>query len=138
VSPDPRGPLRLAGPRSLVGRVVGALVTVAVLVVGLMFSAVLFGVALVLGLLVWGWVWWKMRKVLRQMRQDPRFQQFQQAAARDAAPDDTGRMEGRSRPARLTSCLQSARCAACRSFRSRPRTPFSERSSTCSKCSAPP
>lgn len=92
MSPDPRGPLRLTGPRSLVGRVVGALVTVAVLVVGLMFSAVLFGVALVLGLLVWGWVWWKMRKVMRQMRQDPRFQQFQQAADRNAAADDAGRI----------------------------------------------
>ncbi len=88
--PDPRGPVRLTGPRSLVGRVIGALVTLAVLVVGLMFSAVLFGVALVLGLLVWGWLWWKMRKVMRQMRRDPRFQQFQDAASRASATDEAG------------------------------------------------
>src|SRR5690606_30927355 len=65
MSPDPRGPA-LTGPRSFVGRVIGALLTLAALVVGLMFSVVLFGVALVLGLLVWGWLWWKMRRVLRQ------------------------------------------------------------------------
>lgn len=92
MSPDPRGPVRLTGPRSLVGRVIGALATLAALVVGLMFSAVLFGVALVLGLLVWGWIWWKMRRVMRQMRQDPRFQQFQDAAGGQSPAPDGGRI----------------------------------------------
>lgn len=76
MSPDMRGPARLAGPRSIVGRVIAAIVTLGALIVGLMVSAVVFGVALVLGLAVWGWLWWKMRRLIRQAQQDPRFQQF--------------------------------------------------------------
>lgn len=94
MSPDPRGH-RLTGPRSLVGRVIGALVTLGALVVGLMFSVVLFGVALVLGLLVWGWLWWKMRRVIRQAQQDPRFQQFRDMnGAPPPSPDDGQIIEG--------------------------------------------
>src|SRR5690606_41908005 len=59
MSPELRGPGRLTGQRSLLGRLIGALVTIGALVVGLMFSVVVFGVALVLGLAIWGWLWWK-------------------------------------------------------------------------------
>lgn len=80
MSPELRGPGRLAGQRSLLGRFIGALVTIGALVVGLMFSVVVFGVALVLGLAIWGWLWWKMRRVMREAQNDPRFQQFRDAA----------------------------------------------------------
>lgn len=90
MSPEPRGPLRLTGPRSIVGRVIAALVTLGALVVGLMFSVVLFGVALVLGLAIWGWLWWKMRRVMRQARQDPRFQQFRDAMQNPQPPPASG------------------------------------------------
>lgn len=91
MSPEMRGP-QLTGPRSLVGRVIGAIVTIAALVVGLMFSVVLFGVALVVGLLVWGWLWWKMRRVIRQAQQDPRFQQFRDLHDNTAPPHDDGKI----------------------------------------------
>jgi hypothetical protein len=39
------------------------------LVVGLMFSAVMFVVILVLGLLAWGYFWWKTRELRKVMRE---------------------------------------------------------------------
>jgi hypothetical protein len=89
VFPDPRGTIGGPGPRpgplGLLGRIVAALVTLGAMVIGLMFSVVIFAVALVLGIGVFGWLWWKMRRALRQAREDPRFQQF-----RDAANDGNG------------------------------------------------
>lgn len=89
-----RGPYHLTGPRSLVGRIIGALLTLGALVVGLMFSVVVFGVALVLGLAVWGWLWWKIRRALRQAQQDPRFQQFRDPGAGTAPRPDGDVIEG--------------------------------------------
>ena len=82
--PDPRGTRRLAGPRSLFGRVLAALFTIGAIIIGVMFSAVVLVAAVVIGLAVWGWLWWKMRRVLKQMREDPAFQQSRDAAG--AAP----------------------------------------------------
>jgi hypothetical protein len=69
-------------PRSmgLFGRIVAALATIGALIVGFMFSLVVFAGALVLGIAVWAWLWWKMRRVLKQARLDPRFAQFQARA----------------------------------------------------------
>lgn len=39
------------------------------LVLGFMFSVLLFGVIVSAGLLVWGYVWWKTRKLRRAMRE---------------------------------------------------------------------
>lgn len=39
------------------------------LILGLVFSLVVFGVIVVLGLAVWGYVWWKTRKLRRAMQQ---------------------------------------------------------------------
>jgi hypothetical protein len=61
------------GLARLLGRIIAAVATLALLVVGLMFSLVLFVVALVGGAALFGWLWWKMRRVLRQAQQDPRF-----------------------------------------------------------------
>lgn len=61
-----------AGLSGLLGRVIATLVTVAAVVAGFMFSMVLFAVALVGGLIAFGWMWWKFRRALRQARLDPR------------------------------------------------------------------
>lgn len=58
-----------AQPRSPLRKIVGVVVTIAVAIVALMFSAVFFAVAAVLGLIAWAYVWWKMRAVRKQMRE---------------------------------------------------------------------
>lgn len=71
---------------------IGAILVAAVLaVIGFMFSFVIFAVAIALGVVLWGFLWWKMRKVRKQMEQDPRFQEFRRAAARNgASPHNDG------------------------------------------------
>lgn len=64
-------------PPGLLGRIIAAVVTIAAMVVGLMFSLVVFAIALAAGILVFGWLWWKVRRALRQAQQDPRFQAYQ-------------------------------------------------------------
>ncbi len=56
-------------PPSILGRVVGVIVTIAVAIVALMFSAVFFAVIIVVGLIAWGYLWWKTREVRKQMRE---------------------------------------------------------------------
>ena len=41
------------------------------LILGFMFSVVLLAVVAVLGLLVWGYLWWKTRKVRQAMAANP-------------------------------------------------------------------
>jgi threonine/homoserine/homoserine lactone efflux protein len=65
---------RGVGLSAVLGRIVAAAVAVALLALGLMFSLVIFAVALVVGILVFGWLWWKLRRAIRQARTDPRFQ----------------------------------------------------------------
>lgn len=77
--PEIGGPSGARRPASLVGRIIAAIIAIATLVAGLVFSVFLFAVALVAGLALFGWIWWKMRRALKQARQDPRFQAFQQA-----------------------------------------------------------
>jgi uncharacterized protein YneF (UPF0154 family) len=45
---------------------------VALLVLGFMFSLVVLAVALVVGLGVWGWFWWKTRKLRQQINEQMR------------------------------------------------------------------
>lgn len=85
--PELGGPSGTRRPTSVAGRVIAAIVAVAALVVGFMFSLVLLAVAVVGGLALFGWIWWKMRRALKQARQDPRFQAFQQ---RGNAPPPSG------------------------------------------------
>lgn len=56
---NPPGPLR---------KLVGVIVTLAVAIVALMFSAVFFAVIAVVGLIAWAYIWWKTREVRKQMR----------------------------------------------------------------------
>jgi hypothetical protein len=78
VFPELGGPSGTRRPASLVGRVIAAIIAVAALVVGFVFSVFLLAVAVVGGLALFGWLWWKMRRALKQARQDPRFQAFGQ------------------------------------------------------------
>ncbi len=55
-------------PSSPLRKIAGVIVTVAVAIVVLMFSAVFFAVIAVAGLIAWGYLWWKTREVRKQMR----------------------------------------------------------------------
>ncbi len=57
-----------AQPPSLLRKLLALVITVAVAAVALMFGAVLLLVLLVLGTLVWAYVWWKMRGLRKQMQ----------------------------------------------------------------------
>jgi hypothetical protein len=59
----PRG----AEPVGWLGRVLSYAATLALLGVALMFSAVIFAVLALLGLLVGGWFWWKTRALRREL-----------------------------------------------------------------------
>lgn len=77
MSPDPRPPYAQPGqPPGVFARVFAVIVAVAIAIVGLMFSVVVFAIALGVGVVVWGWLWWKMRALRKQMEQDPRFQEM--------------------------------------------------------------
>ena len=49
--------------------VLALLTSAIVLILGFMFSVVVLAVVAVLGLAVWGYVWWKTRKLRRAMRE---------------------------------------------------------------------
>jgi hypothetical protein len=78
--PEIGGPSGTRRPVGLVGRILAAIIAIATLMVGVVFSVFLFAAALVAGLALFGWIWWKMRRALKQARQDPRFQAFQDRA----------------------------------------------------------
>lgn len=61
-------------------RVVAVIAAVLIGIVTLMFSIVVFAIALAVGAVVWGWLWWKMRGLRKQMQQDPRFQEAMRRA----------------------------------------------------------
>lgn len=76
--PELGGPPGARGRQpGLLGRIIAAIATLAMMVVGLMFSVVVFAVALVVGVVFFGWLWWKMRRAMKQARQDPNFQAWQ-------------------------------------------------------------
>jgi hypothetical protein len=85
----PQGPgnaPRGAGVAGLIGRIFAGFAAIAMLVVGFMFSLALFAVALVVAIVVFGWLWWKLRRTIRQMREDPRYREFAARAGRDMPP----------------------------------------------------
>lgn len=53
----------------LLSKVVAFALTVAIVIFTLMFSAVLFSIILVVGLVGWGYLWWRSRDVRKQMRE---------------------------------------------------------------------
>jgi hypothetical protein len=63
------GRSRAGGLASLIGRVITAVLALAVMVAGFMFSMVLLVAGLVAGSALFLWIWWKMRRAVRQMPQ---------------------------------------------------------------------
>jgi hypothetical protein len=57
----------------LIGRILASIVAVAALVVGLMFSVFVFAAALVTGVLLFTWIWWRLHRVLKQAQQQAGF-----------------------------------------------------------------
>lgn len=64
-----RNSLQESGPFAKLLATVGGVV---LLVLGFMFSLVVLAVALVVGLGVWGWFWWKTRKLRQQINEQMR------------------------------------------------------------------
>jgi hypothetical protein len=50
-------------------KLVAYIATVALVVLGLMFSALLFAIIVIAGLTAWGYIWWKTRALRRLMRE---------------------------------------------------------------------
>ncbi len=89
-----RGARMHAQPAGFFGRLFAMLGGVVLLVLGLMFSAVVIVVAVAIGLLVWGWIWWKTRALRRQM--DEQMQMHQRAGgAMHSPPGDGAPASGR-------------------------------------------
>lgn len=59
-----RIPTQESGP---LAKVLAAIGGVILLVIGFMFSLVVLAVAVVAGLGIWGWFWWKTRKLRQQI-----------------------------------------------------------------------
>jgi Flp pilus assembly protein TadB len=92
--PGQGAPSRGPGLPGLLGRILATLISLALLVVGFMFSVVFIGIALVVGAVFFGWVWWKVRRAARLARSDPRFQDFAAAMNRGAPPPGGDVIEG--------------------------------------------
>lgn len=74
---DPRSRYTFPGkPPGILTRAFAIVAAVAITIVGLMFSVVVFAIALGVGAVVAIWLWWKMRALRKQMEQDPRFQEM--------------------------------------------------------------
>jgi hypothetical protein len=86
----PRG----SGLAGLIGRIFAGLAALAMLVLGFMFSLAIFAVALVVAVVVFGWLWWKLRRTLRQMRGDPRFRSYTAQEGGDMPPAKGEVIEG--------------------------------------------
>jgi len=56
-------------PQGIAGKLLTALFSVGLLVLGVMFSLVALAVAAVIGLLFAGWFWWKTRALRKAMRE---------------------------------------------------------------------
>ena len=72
-TPTGRGPgaRGYPGQAGVLQKIAAAVVTLSLFAVALMFSVLLFAVVLTAGAAVWGYLWWKMRAVRRQMRDNP-------------------------------------------------------------------
>ena len=68
-----------AGQPSLLGKLMTFVVGTLLLIAGFMFSAVALAIIAVVGLGVWGWLWWKTRALRRQMAGEPLWQRSSSA-----------------------------------------------------------
>jgi hypothetical protein len=60
-----------AGSPGPLRKLAALVVTVAMFGLALMFSAVLFAIIIVVGAIVWAYLWWKTRELRKQMRDFP-------------------------------------------------------------------
>jgi len=65
------GPRLSAPPPGLLGRIVGGVITAAVLVVAFLFSILIFAAIAAVALVAGGYLWWKTRALRRQLRERP-------------------------------------------------------------------
>ncbi|MBI4808969.1 MAG: hypothetical protein HY799_08490 [Nitrosomonadales bacterium] len=77
---NPPGPLR---------KLLGLVVTVVIVVLALMFSAVLLVVLAIIGTIAWAYLWWKTRELRKRMREFS-----SQGMARDAQASNDEVFEG--------------------------------------------
>ncbi|MCC7546325.1 MAG: hypothetical protein IT532_01020 [Burkholderiales bacterium] len=75
-----------ANQPSLIGRILGTLVGLLVLAGAFVFSVFLFAALAVVGVVVWGFVWWKTREVRKQMR--AHMEQMQEQMRQAGVPPD--------------------------------------------------
>lgn len=81
----------------LLGKLFALVAGALLLIVGFMFSVLLFAVIIAVGLLVWGYVWWKTREVRKAMREHPpggtviEGEAVIVETAEDDGPDDSSR-----------------------------------------------
>jgi len=81
---------RQGQPRSVLAQVLTAIVGLAALVLGLMFSAVFFVVLAVAGLILWGYFWWKTRALRKQIREQMAAAQASQGFAKPTPDPASG------------------------------------------------
>lgn len=58
-------------PRSLLQKIVTVAIAAGVFALALMFSVVVFALVLTVGVVAWGYLWWKSRDLRRKMRENP-------------------------------------------------------------------
>ena len=90
-----RGPFKAIGGAqarkpSLVGRIVGGVVGIILLAGALVFSVFLFAALAVVGVVLWGFLWWKTREVRKQMRAQMERMQQQMNQQGSSAPATAG------------------------------------------------
>jgi len=69
---------------SLVGRIVGGIIGIVLLAGALVFSVFLFAALAVVGVVLWGFLWWKTRGVRKQMREH--MERMQEQMNRQGSP----------------------------------------------------
>lgn len=64
-------PRTTAEPPGLLGKMVAFVVTVALIIVALMFSVLLVALITTAGVAAWGYLWWKTRALRKELREHP-------------------------------------------------------------------
>lgn len=59
-------------PPGILAKAVAAVATVIIAIAAFMFSIVIFAVAITVGLLIWAYLWWKMRGLRKRMESEMR------------------------------------------------------------------
>ncbi len=93
-------------PPSLLSKVLAFVIGAGFLVLAFMFSLVALAVIAVLGLGVWGWLWWKTRAIRKQMREQMSESAPMASANRDGLIIEGEVIHKESQPARPERLLR--------------------------------